>query len=135
MGNDDRIVVDVGNPGVRCDFLGNLVDIAHCRQPGTDVEELPDAGLGGQEPHSAEGSPGSPADIGGISQDRQYFQRQLAVGSEIVLPADEEVIDPRRVRHGYVRIHAPLVSAAQPRAPSVTAYITDNCQQTEAGPR
>jgi hypothetical protein len=45
---DDRVVVDVEDPGSRCGLLGDLVDVARGGQPGADVEELADALLGGQ---------------------------------------------------------------------------------------
>ena len=48
VGEDDRIVVDVGDPRLRCDGLGNLVSIARGGDAGPDVEELPDARVGGE---------------------------------------------------------------------------------------
>jgi hypothetical protein len=41
------VVVYVDDAGGWSHALGNLVDISSRRQPGADVEELPDAGLGG----------------------------------------------------------------------------------------
>ena len=49
MGQDDGIVVDVGDPGAGRGLLGDLMDVAVRRQPGADVEELADARLAGQK--------------------------------------------------------------------------------------
>src|SRR6266545_322737 len=45
VGDHDWVVVHVDHTDVRRDGLGDLVDIALGWQTGTDVEELPDAGL------------------------------------------------------------------------------------------
>jgi hypothetical protein len=48
VGEDDRVVVDVDDPGLRRDGLGDLVGIARGGNAGADVEELPDARVGGE---------------------------------------------------------------------------------------
>jgi len=45
---NDGVVVDVDDPRVRGDALGDLVDVLRGGQPGADVEELPDAVPPGQ---------------------------------------------------------------------------------------
>ncbi len=94
----DRVVVDVGHAHIRRDSLGDLVDVALGRQAGADVEEQADAGIGGQVAHCALQErpvlPGAPAclwrhvedGVGGVS-----------VGGEVVLAAEQGVVDPCRV--------------------------------------
>ena len=53
VGEDQRVVVDVDDPGVGGDPLGDLVGVVRGGQAGADVEELPDAGLAGQVAHGA----------------------------------------------------------------------------------
>ena len=48
VGEHDRVVVHVDDPGLRRDRLGDLVGVARRRDAGADVEELPDPRLGGQ---------------------------------------------------------------------------------------
>src|SRR5439155_19384220 len=45
---DQRVVVDVDDAALRRDGLGHLVRVAGRGQPGAEVEELPDARVGGQ---------------------------------------------------------------------------------------
>jgi pimeloyl-ACP methyl ester carboxylesterase len=95
----DGVVVDVDDPALRRDRLGDLVHVGVGRQPGTDVEELPDSRLGRQVPdRSREKAPvlyrrGPDLGVG--------LEARLGDGAirrEVVLPAEQEVIDPRRVR-------------------------------------
>ena len=53
VGQDHRIVVHVDHAGRRGDRLGDLVGVVRGRDAGTDVEELPNAGLGRQVAHRA----------------------------------------------------------------------------------
>jgi hypothetical protein len=46
----DRVVVDVDHAGVRSRPLRHLMRVAGGGNPGADVKELADAGLGGQVP-------------------------------------------------------------------------------------
>jgi hypothetical protein len=43
MGEDHRVVVDVDDPGVGSDALGDVVGVVGGGQAGADVEELADA--------------------------------------------------------------------------------------------
>jgi hypothetical protein len=86
--DDDRVVIHVHNPRFAGGPLRDLVRIVERRQPGPEVEELPDAGLVGQVPdHPAEEGPVS-AHIG---QQRRLGGGQLrgdrAVGGVVVLAA------------------------------------------------
>lgn len=47
--DDDRVVVDVDDPDVRADLLGDLVDVRGGGQARAAVEELADAPLRGEE--------------------------------------------------------------------------------------
>jgi hypothetical protein len=47
----DGVVVGVHDPRVRGGLLRHLMGVAGHRQPGADIEELPDAALAGQVPH------------------------------------------------------------------------------------
>ena len=57
---DDGVVIDVDNARVRCRRVHDLVRVVRGRDAGADIEELPDAGLGGEEP----GHPGKERPIG-----------------------------------------------------------------------
>ena len=48
MGEHDRVVVHVHDPGLRRDRLGDLVGVARRRDAGADVQELADPRVGGQ---------------------------------------------------------------------------------------
>jgi hypothetical protein len=48
VGQDHWVVVDVDDPGVGGDALGDLVGVLGGGQAGADVQELPEAGLAGQ---------------------------------------------------------------------------------------
>jgi hypothetical protein len=50
----DRVVVDVDDPALRRDLLGDLVGVARRGDAGADVEELPYPRLAGQV---ADGAP------------------------------------------------------------------------------
>ena len=50
MHQHERIVVDVDDPGIRRDRLGDLMGVVGGRQAGTDVQELPDPRFAGQVP-------------------------------------------------------------------------------------
>jgi len=61
VGQDDGVVVHVDDPGLRGDGLGDLVGVARRGYAGADVEELADAGLGGEvADHPAEERPVRP---------------------------------------------------------------------------
>ena len=99
----DRVVVHVHHPGLRRRRLRDLVGVVGRRQPGPDVEELPDARLRDQEVHR----PGQERPLG---PDRDPDIRvgggdplgNGAVGREIVLAAQPEVVHPGHVRPARV---------------------------------
>jgi hypothetical protein len=49
----DRVIVDVHDPGVRGDLLGDLVGVLRGRQAGAQVKKLLDPGLRGQVAYRA----------------------------------------------------------------------------------
>jgi hypothetical protein len=51
VGEHDRVVVDVHDPGVGRDALSHLVGVVRRRDASADVQELPDPGLIRQESH------------------------------------------------------------------------------------
>jgi hypothetical protein len=100
-----RIVVDIHDAAVRCDRLGHLVGVVRGRQPGADVEELPDAGVRGQVPHGpaeelAVGAGGQPQ----VRHEHEGLLGRLAIGGEVVLPAEQVVPEPGRVSHAGVNL-------------------------------
>ncbi len=102
MDDRHRVVVDVDDPRVGGDGMGDLVDVALGGQAGADVEELPDPCVG-EEPH-------------GAAEERAVLQRRaravghhgvellhgLTVDREVVLAAESVVVHPRDVRGGGV---------------------------------
>jgi hypothetical protein len=102
--DDDGVAVHVDDPRVRVGGLRDLVDVGHGGQARADVEELPDAPLGGEEMDD-------PAEEGPVRQGRprasrdhgQDLRGRGAIGVEVVLPAKNVVIDPGHVRHRDVQ--------------------------------
>ena len=103
VGHDERVVVDVDDPRLRGDVLGDLVGVRRGRDSGTDVEELPDPVLAGQEGDDAlQEAP--------VLQDRRSDRRKClrdritrrAVGREVVFAAEPVVVASGRVRHARV---------------------------------
>jgi hypothetical protein len=99
----DRVVVHVHHPGVRRHPLGHLVRVVRRGQPGPDVEELPDARLGGQVVHHA-------AEKRPLRADAEPYFRQRGddllgdhpVRREVILAAQPVVVDPRDMRHARI---------------------------------
>ena len=91
----DRVVVDVHDPGVWGDLLGDLVGVLRGRQTGAQVKKLPDPGLRGQVAHRAseEGPVGSHAMQDG-RVGRDHLLPGLPVGGEVILPAEPVVVHP-----------------------------------------
>ena len=105
-----RVVVHVNDPGVRRDCLGDLVHVPVGGQPGAEVEELPDARLGGQEPdRAAEERPVGPGHLGELGGHFHHLAGGSPVGGEVVLPAEQVVIDPGRGRDRRVDPRGHLV--------------------------
>src|SRR5439155_19988428 len=74
-----------------------------CRQPGPDVEKLPDSRLLGQVADAAgQEAPGCQGDITHSWEGRGPRVAGLPLDSEIVLSAEPVIPDPGRVRHGGV---------------------------------
>ncbi len=95
----DRVVVGVDHAGVRRDLLSDLVGGVRGGEAGAEVEELADAEAGGVL-HGAheEAAVGTGAD-GAARQHRDDLVGDGAVGGEVVLAAQEVVVDPGRVRY------------------------------------
>ena len=96
MHQHQRIVVDVDDPTLRCDRLGDLMSAVRGGQTDADIEELADAALSSQEPyHPGEEGPvrsGSFHDLGAAAD---YLFSSMAIGqrSDLCRPAS-------RRRHG-----------------------------------
>jgi hypothetical protein len=103
VSQDERVVVDVDDPGRGSDALRHLVDVVGGGQAAADVEELGDARLSRQVPDgAAEERPvlaGRDVRGGRAPQD---LRRGLTVRREVVRPADEKVVDPRGMGRGAV---------------------------------
>ena len=142
----DGVVIDVNDAGLRGDGLGDLVGVACRRYSGADVQELAYPALGDQVPHSPgeEGAvhPG-PADH--VRQGRDHLVARVAVGGEVVLAAEQVVIDAGGVRDAgvdldrrmpfgsyflgpFCRQHAYLLREWLPQAPE------DRCGQPPTQP-
>ena len=99
----DRVVVHVDHAAAGRHGLRYLVGVVRGRDAGADVEELPDPGLGGQEPHhpGEERAVGSHrGDDAGVGLDHRVAGR--AVGGEVVLAAQPIVMHPGAVGHAGV---------------------------------
>ena len=108
MREDDRVVVDVDDPGLGCDRLRHLVEVARRRDAGAEVEELPDPGVGGEVADgAAEERPVRPRAEGQV---RPGLERRVGggpVGGVIVLAAEQVVIHPGVVRDAGVERQGP----------------------------
>ena len=113
MEQDDGIVIDVDNARVRRGRKHDLVRIVSGRDPGADVEKLPDPGLGGQE----SGRPGEERPVGphrlhdpGIGRHDRVTGR--TVGREIVLASEPVIVHAGAVRHAGVNTGLAAVAVA-----------------------
>jgi hypothetical protein len=87
------VIVGVDDQGIRCLALGHLVDVVGRRQPGPDVEELPDPHLGGQEPDAAgEEGPVRAHRVDDVRVGLQGLLAKLPVRREVVLAAQLVII-------------------------------------------
>ncbi len=112
---DDRVVVDVDDVHARVDLVRDLADVARRGQPGPDVDQLGDAHLADQVAHH-------PAQeraivLGGqrrLGRELHRPARELPVGREVVLAADEVVVHPGdvRLRNVDIRQRLPIVPGA-----------------------
>ena len=96
-------MVNVDDAGFRRDGLSHLVDIAAGRYAGADVEELAQASLAGQVARGAgeEGAVG-PRGRDDIRVDPHRLFAGFPVDGEVVLAAEQVVVDPRDVRDARV---------------------------------
>ncbi len=104
MGDDDRVIVHVDNSHVGVDLARDLMHRTLRGQPHADLQELGDAGFGGQEPdHPAQEAPvlhRCPAQPG---HQREHLLRGDPVRLEVALAAQVVVIHPRHVRRRHVQ--------------------------------
>ena len=104
MGDDDRVIVHVDHPRVGVELAHDLVHGTLGGQPHTDVEELADTGLGGQEPDDpAQEAPvfhRRPAQPG---HQREHLLSGDPVRLEVVLAAQIVVIHARHVRRRHIQ--------------------------------
>src|SRR5580698_11439566 len=101
----DRIVVLVHDPALRREPLRDLVRVVGGGNPGTDVEELPDAGV----PGKIGDGPGQERAVGTDREDYVGVRlngllAEFSVHLEVVLTAEPVVIDPSDMRHVVVEL-------------------------------
>ena len=109
---DQRIVVGVHDPRFGSHPLGHLVGVVRGRQPGTDVQELADAGQIPDRP--ARKGPVRPGLCHDTRQHRGYPVTRLPVDGEVVIAAQPVVPDPSRMRNRRV-----------PCSRSLACYLVD----------
>ncbi len=89
-----RVVVDVDHPGVRGDPLNDIVRVPHGRQPGTDVNELPDTVLGDPLGRPLVKPAVGPGAVLNLRYDAQYLLGGTRVDVQVMLAAQHVVINP-----------------------------------------
>ena len=108
-------MIDVDDPGRRIGVQRHLVHVSHRGQPGTDVDQLPDARLMHQvtdhPAHEGAVNSGRLANIRQMCRDRS---RGFPVGRVIIFAAEEVVVNARRTRN--VRSGMWSASHRRPRA-------------------
>src|SRR5690606_37867666 len=118
-------LVDVDDLGVGCDGLGHLVGVLHRGQPGADVEELADPGLGRQE---ADGADQEVARLHRHVRDlrvhRSHRVADLPVGGVVVLAAQPVVPDARPVRDVGADLRQGLLGHGRDRSARTAVAIT-----------
>jgi hypothetical protein len=103
VGEYQRIVVDVNDAAARIHRLRHLMHVTCRRQPGADVEELPDAGLRGQVPDGpAEERAVLPRSGAHPGHGRHHLVGHLPVRREVILAAQVVVIQASRMRPGGI---------------------------------
>jgi hypothetical protein len=138
----DRIVVDVHDPRLRRDRLGDLVGVLHGGQAGADVEELANPGFPGQEPHDANEKLSR---LLGHSDHVEELQRGVTgvpVGLVVVLTSHPVVPDAGRTRHvevdptvGFLlvpHIHHVKLPSRRSSRPEAARIVTDPTCVAEA---
>ena len=127
MREDEGVVVDVDDPRLGRDALGDLVGVVGRGQAGADVEELPDAGLSRQVAHrTTEEQPVHARVLDDLGEPRGDAVADLAVDRVVVLAAEPVVPDARRVGHRGVDLRRRL----QPGRGVVVAVCHGNISQT-----
>ena len=103
MSQHDGIVVHVDDPGLRRDGLGYLMGVLSGRQPGADIQELPDPCFPGEELDGpAQECPVGPDTRQDVRVVPDGKLTGFPVGFVVVLATEPVVIDPGRVSHGDV---------------------------------
>jgi hypothetical protein len=109
MGGHHRVVIDIDHAHVGSHPLGQLVHVGRGGQAAAEVQELPDALVPGQVPHR----PAEERPV--VARDRRHVRDhgdkplgRLPVGGEVVLTAEQVVVDPGHVRR-------PRIDAARPQ--------------------
>ena len=105
VGEDLGVVVDVDDPGVRGNGLGGLVGVRRGRQPAADIEELADPLLRGIGDGAGLELAGLDHQLRRLRVDLQNVPRLLAVGLEVVLAAEQEIVDPGDRGHRGVDLY------------------------------
>jgi hypothetical protein len=104
MPDHHRVVIDINHPRGGSRLLSDLVDVSLRGQPGADVDDLADAARAHQEvDNPLEETPVVMARQLAIGEELHQFLRRVAIGLEVVLPAEQVVVDPGHVRHRYVK--------------------------------
>ena len=114
MRADHRIVVDVHHACVRRDRSRHLVHAALRGQAGAEVEKLADPRLARQEAnHAADKRPVVADDPRDVGKGSEQLPRGLPVGGEVVLAAENVVIDPGDVRYRRIDAGCPRATPTQ----------------------
>src|ERR1700691_4449093 len=100
------VIVRVNHAGLpRVTVLGDLMHGASSRQSSADVEELVHPGILGEEPDcAAQERPVLPRCHGGAWDYFDQLGGGFPVSCEVVLAAQQVVINPGNVRHSRVEI-------------------------------
>ncbi len=93
VGEDHRVVVDVDDAHFRVDLVRDFVHISGGGQAGADVEELADTGTDQFPGGTAQQHAAFPAQLFALGEDLLHGGRSGPVGGEVVLPAEEVVVD------------------------------------------
>ena len=88
------VVVDVDDPGIGPGRLRGLVRVRGGRQAAAHIQELADPGLGYVGDGAGLELAGLAGQLPGVREDLQHLGRLGPVGCEVVLAAEEEIVDP-----------------------------------------
>jgi len=108
VGEHDRVLVHVDDPGIGRRGLGDLMGVVRGGDTGADVQELPDAGLGGQVTDGAgQEGPVGPDREDDIGIGRNGLIARGPVGREVIGAAKPVVVHPGDVGHADVKGRLP----------------------------